>query len=260
MAPNGVDLLISGQFLRNADGSVTVRPFVIDRAANLTTQTLTLKEDEFFCRDGKDVEKVVLCEAARKEFDLMLTEIIAARSQQPSGDKIHIATLSFLDAESQSPLHVALPQDAPLSTEFDIASIDKVVEEGMKSLAQSQPRVLFSGTAPANNEQKMRKLAEHPVKRGTILAGASSDLIETLMPPDQLDVVVSGQLRLIGDAKFELQPVVFSRTWESVIGRTLEFDRSQLECRDANEPGKRVLCAEAADALQQEIAGMLETR
>jgi hypothetical protein len=62
MSPNGVDGLVGGQFVQNADGSVSLRPFVISKSAKkLVTETRTFKKDEFQCKDP-NANKNVLCD------------------------------------------------------------------------------------------------------------------------------------------------------------------------------------------------------
>ncbi|HXO73533.1 MAG TPA: hypothetical protein VN838_31655 [Bradyrhizobium sp.] len=63
MTPNGVDGLVAGQFIQNADGSVNLRPFVISKSTKkLVTETRTFKKDEFQCKDPSNPNKNVLCD------------------------------------------------------------------------------------------------------------------------------------------------------------------------------------------------------
>jgi hypothetical protein len=69
MIPSDVDLLVSGQFSQNADGSVILRPFVISRSTNkLTTESRTFKSDEFLCRDPANSSRKFLCDTSAKDI------------------------------------------------------------------------------------------------------------------------------------------------------------------------------------------------
>jgi hypothetical protein len=65
MVPGGV----AGQFKRNPDGSVNLRPFVVSRATkNLVSESRTFKTEEFDCKDAYNPRQKLLCEKAVEDI------------------------------------------------------------------------------------------------------------------------------------------------------------------------------------------------
>jgi hypothetical protein len=63
MIPYGIDGLVAGQFNRDSDGLVNVRPFVISKSTkNLVTESRIFKSEEFLCVDPRNLDKRVLCD------------------------------------------------------------------------------------------------------------------------------------------------------------------------------------------------------
>ncbi len=69
MAPHNIDGLVGGQFKQNSDGSATLRPFVISRAAKIVfTESRTFNKGEFGCPEPGNAQKTILCEKAAADI------------------------------------------------------------------------------------------------------------------------------------------------------------------------------------------------
>jgi hypothetical protein len=77
MDPNGVDVIVTGQYIDDARNPlITVRPFIVVKAQKkVVTKNLQFKKDELECQDPIS-KKTILCKGAYDEISQAVKELL----------------------------------------------------------------------------------------------------------------------------------------------------------------------------------------
>jgi hypothetical protein len=166
------------------------------------------------------------------------------------GSKVYIANLSFLDVKSQS---ILVAGDADL--------INKVVEEGMNTVAQQDKRYVVndpSRTLKNNdaNAQNLNKIFFDPNLSRT---EKIDKIVSDLMTPNKVDGLVTGQYTENSDGSLSVRPFAISAKDKKFVTESLVFKRDEFKCADPQAPTTSILCDKAKTDIHDAIVRMIKS-
>jgi hypothetical protein len=166
------------------------------------------------------------------------------------GSKVYISNLSFLDVDSKSVMGAG---DAEL--------INAAVEEGMKKLAQQEPKYVVNeaGHTLANNDANAQKLSTIYWEPNFSKAEKVDKIVNEMMTPNGIDGLVFGQFQQKQDGSVNLRPIVISKSTKNIVTESRTFKKEEFDCTDPNNPNKKVLCQKAVEDIRDTVIRLLKT-
>jgi hypothetical protein len=182
------------------------------------------------------------------DFSTIIPELDKLFTPGQRGAKVYIANLSFLDVDSKS---MMVPGDAEL--------INEAVEQGMKTLAQQEPKYVINDpkhTLP-NNDLNAGKLSTIFWDANLSRAEKVDKIVNELMTPSGIDGLVAGQFKQNPDGSVNLRPFVISKSTKNIVTESRTFKKDEFECRDPNNNNKKILCAKTVEDIRDTVIRLL---
>ncbi len=183
------------------------------------------------------------------DLSKIIPEIEKLFGSGTKGGKVYISNLSFLDVDSRS---VMASGDAEL--------INAAVEQGMKTLAQQEPKYVYNDSAHTltNNDANANKLNTIFWDANQSRAEKVDKIIGELMEPAKIDGLVAGQFKQNPDGSINLRPFVISKSTKSIVTESRTFKKEEFECKDPVNPNKRILCDKTVEDIRDTVIRLLK--
>lgn len=182
------------------------------------------------------------------DLSTLIPEIDKLFAPGQKGSKVYISNLSFLDVDSKTTM---IAGDAEL--------INQAVEEGMKTLAQQDPKYVLNepGHTLPNNDANAGKLSTIFWDANLSRAEKVDKIIADLMTPSGIDGLVAGQFKQNSDGSVNLRPFVISKSTKNIVTESRTFKKDEFECKDPNGT-KKVLCAKTVEDIRDTVIRLLK--
>jgi hypothetical protein len=183
------------------------------------------------------------------DFSQIIPELDKLFSSTQKGSKIYIANLSFLDVDTKS---MMVPGDAEL--------VNQAVEEGMKTLAQQDPKYVVNeqGHTLPNTDANANKLSTIFWDPNLSRSDKVDKIINELMNPSGIDGLVAGQFQQKPDGSVNLRPFVISKSTKNIVTESRTFRKDEFECRDPNNNNKKILCQKTVEDIRDTVIRLLK--
>lgn len=181
------------------------------------------------------------------DLNSLMPKIDSIFASNSSTNKIYIANLSFLDADSKSVMPAG---DAEL--------INEAVDDGMKTLSTQNPKYVINDPAHRleNNDANALNLSNIYWDANLSRTAKVDKIIAELMEPSKIDGLVFGQFQQQKD-EITVRPIVISRASKNLLTETKKFTVNEFNCTDANNPARKVLCPKTAEEIRDIVVRLL---
>lgn len=182
------------------------------------------------------------------DLNSLMPEIEKMFAPGSKGAKVYIANLSFMDVASKSTMNAG---DAEL--------VNAAVEEGMKTLAAQDPKYVINaqGHTLPNNDANAQKLNSIYWDANLSRTDKVDKIINELMTPGGIDGLVAGQFNQLPDGSVNLRPFVISKSTKNLVTESRTFKKEEFECKDPNNPSKKVLCDKTVEDIRETVIRLL---
>jgi hypothetical protein len=163
--------------------------------------------------------------------------------QRPA--KLRIFSLSFVDRETRGVLDMANVSMA-LGTAID-AAMDTMVAIEQKAAGTVIQIQKLAGEDRAKQSLRLNQIYWDPNMSGSEKVDL---IIESLMKPDEMDVLVSGQYGMSPNGEVNLRPYVIDRTTKKLTTESLTFATDKFYCLAPADGKQQVVCPEALQEIR----------